>query len=99
MENRKVTDKFPFLNGKIFTNTNPSSPKYRTTGNTYLCIIPIKISDNNSSMKINGETYFFKVGEPFYLGPTDVYEFCGPSTVSMTFCSPNHFAGEQEIIN
>jgi hypothetical protein len=99
MEKRKVTDRLPFLNGKIFTNTKPSSPKYRTTGNTYLCIIPVKISEGNSSIKINGETHFFTAGEPCYLGPTDIYEFCGPCTVSMVFCSPNYFAGEEEIIN
>lgn len=98
MFNRKITDKLPFLSGKIFTNTNPSSAKYRTTGNTYVCILPIKVNENNSSLRVNGETHFLKIGEPLYLGPTDVYEFCGPCTVSLTFCSPTNSVGEEQIV-
>ena len=99
MSERNITDKLPFLYGKVFTNTEASSPKRRTTGNTYLCVIPVKINDGNSSLRVNGETHFFTIGEPMYLGPTDVYQFCGPCTVSMTFCSPTSSVGEEQIID
>lgn len=98
MSNRKITDKLPFLIGKTFTNTNPSSPKYRTTGNTYVCILPIKVNESSSSLRVNGETHFLKIGEPLYLGPTDIYQFCGPVTASMTFCSPTNSVGGEEIV-
>ena len=100
MSDKKITDKLPFLFGKVFTNSSPNSKKYRTTGNTYLCIIPIKINDGNSSIRINEmEPHFFKLGEPVYLGPTDTYYFCGPATVSMVFCSPTNSVGEEQIID
>lgn len=98
MSERKLTDKLPFLMGKLFTNQKPSSPRYRTMGNTYLCIVPIRVNEGNSSIKVNGEVHFMKIGEPIYITPTDVYEFCGPATVTMTFTSPTNSIGEEEVV-
>ncbi len=92
-----MNESFLFFKGEIFTNHVGPSKRYRTVGTTYLCIIPIEIRSGDSCITINDTTYLLEKHTPLYLKPSDIYEFSGPMVLSMTFSSPNHFAGEEEI--